>query len=214
MRRVSKLIQAFYYTGAYTSTVLPEAETLRARLAPARRARDDRQRDTPQRAVSLAAWRLLEMGMKRCGYGQFELADVVHPEDGKPYWSLTIGQSAEERVDFSLSHARGIALCTIASGITIGCDAEERRRIEPRLTQRLTRADAPRLPCWTELESVVKAAGLGIMHGQEIDWLPDHAVLQGTQWWCYPIACGDVHASHVAANAANVCVAINHVLEL
>ena len=39
--------------GPHTITVLPTAEALRERMAPARRARDDRT-DTPARAVGLA----------------------------------------------------------------------------------------------------------------------------------------------------------------
>lgn len=209
MRRVSKTIQAFYYTGPYTSTVFPAADALRERMAPARRARDDRQRDTPSRAVALAAWRLLEIGMQRCGY-RFNLSEVTHPEDGKPFWT----SAGADRVDFSLSHSRGVALCAIAKDTTIGCDAEERRRIEPRLTQRLTRPGSLRLPCWTELESVVKAAGLGIMHGQEIEWTESGAVLNGVNWWCYPIDLGTVHAAHVAADAPDVQVIVNPVQEL
>jgi phosphopantetheinyl transferase len=212
MRRVSKLIQAFYYTGPHTITVLPTAEALRERMAPARRARDDRQRDTPARAVGLAAWRLLEIGMQRVGFSDFQLADVTHPEDGKPFWPAA--KQAGARVDFSLSHARGIALCVIAADLVVGCDVEERRRIEPRLTQRLTRADAPRLPCWTELEAVVKAAGLGIMHGQEIEWSLQDATLNNVRWWCYPIECSTAHAAHVAANASNAQINVSQVQEL
>jgi phosphopantetheinyl transferase len=212
MRRVSKRIQVFYYTGPYTSTVLPAAEALRERMAPARRARDDRQRDTPSRAVALAAWRLLEIGMQRGGY-RFNLSEVTHPDDGKPFWSPP-AQSSVQTVDFSISHSRGIAMCAIAEGLVIGCDAEERRRIEPRLTQRLTRPGSLRMPCWTELESVVKAAGVGIMHGQEIEWTANGAILNGVNWWCYQVDCGTVHAAHVAANAPDVQVTVNEVQEL
>jgi len=214
MRRVSKIIQAFYYTGDHTSTVFPGAGAFRERMAPARRDRDDKQRDTPSRAVSLAAWRLLELGMQRCGYDGFKLFDVLHPENGKPSWSQAVSLPAERRVDFSISHARGIAMCAIAAGLVIGCDVEERARIQPRLTRRLTPDHAPRLPCWTELEAVTKATGLGIMHGHEIVWTLSDATLQGKRWWCYPVDCGVTYAAHVAADAPDVQVIVNNVLEL
>lgn len=168
---------------------------------------------TPQRAVSLAAWRLLEVGMRHCGYHDFQLADVVHPEDAKPYWSGA-GARLDAHVDFSISHARGIAACAIGHGVVVGCDAEERQRIQRHLTQRLVRADAVRFPCWTELEAVVKAAGLGIMHGNEIQWTAHAAFLDGRSWWCYPIASGPLHAAHVAADAANLSLQVTQVVDL
>ena len=214
MRGVFEAIHAFYYTGAYTSVLLPEAEQVRARLAPARRERFDRQSATVQRAVSLAAWRLLEIGMQRCGFTDFRLVDVVHPIDGKPLWSGAKNTPDGRRVDFSISHAHGIAACAIAKGVTVGCDAEERKRIKPRLTQRLVADDAARMPCWTELEAVVKAAGKGIMHGRDIVWTEHAAMFDGVCWWCYPVECGSLHAVHVAADKPNLKIIVSEVNEL
>lgn len=208
MRGVSSDVRAFYYTGPYTSSLPPHAEEILARLAPARRARFAKQLSTPQRAVGLAAWRLLELGMERCGYARFRLADVVHPLDAKPYWP------ADAPVDFSLSHARGIALCAIGAACKVGCDAEERKRIEPRLTQRLVADDAARMPCWTELEAVVKGAGQGIMHGRDIVWTEHEAHFAGKTWWPHPIDCGPLHAAHVAVDRPDVRVIVAEVAEL
>jgi phosphopantetheinyl transferase len=208
MRGVVNTIHAFYYTGPHTSSNLPDAEQLLARLAPARRERFGRQSSTSQRAVSLAAWRLLELGMQRCGHTDFRLANVVHPLDGKPYWSN------DAKIDFSLSHARGIAVCAIGANVVLGCDAEERKRIELRLTQRLVADNAVRMPCWTELEAVVKAAGKGIMHGRDIEWTAREAIFDGQRWWCYPIECGALHAAHVAVNMPDCEIVVTEVIVL
>jgi hypothetical protein len=85
--------------------------------------------------------------------------------------------------------------------VDVGCDVERRERIQRQLTERVVREDAPRLPCWTEVEAVTKAAGLGIAHGREVLWKNDCALLGGQTWWCYSFSCGPEYAAHVAANA-------------
>lgn len=207
MGGVSNVVRTFYYTGPQTSSLPPDADLIFARMAPARRDRFARQTSIPQRAVSLAAWRLLELGMQRCGYAEFRLADVIHP-DGKPYWPNGL------YVDFSLSHARGIAACAIGAGVTVGCDAEERKRVDPRLTRRLVADSAFRTPCWTELEAVVKAAGKGVMHGREIDWRERDAGFDGRTWWCHAIECGPLHVAHVAVDRPDARIVVEAIAQL
>jgi phosphopantetheinyl transferase len=205
---VSTAIHTFYYTGPYTSALMPDAEEVRQRLAPVRRDRLDRQIAITQRAVSLAAWRLLELSMHRLGMAEFRLADVIHPVDGKPHWVNSQG------IDFNISHARGMAFCAIAKEATVGCDAEDRARLDESLTKRILAADATRVPCWTEIESIVKAAGKGIMHGAEIVWRPDGGEFDGQSWWCYAINDSATHAMHVAANKPKLELITTEVVDL
>jgi len=211
---VSANIQVFYYTGPSTSTLLPSADALIARLSVARRQRFERRIDGAQRALDLAALRVLELAMQACGHVSFRLADVEYPFAAgiseKPRWRAG-------PVDFSLSHAKSIAACAVASGCQVGLDAEDRRTINPRTVSRLVPADASivtgldegnALARWTRIEAVLKGAGLGVMHGREINWSDDAIVLRGQQWWLHPIDCGADHIAHVAVNTPDTRVSV------
>src|SRR5712672_863770 len=76
---VSVIIEVFYYTGPYTRTLLPAASALLARLNPARRQRFEQRVDGAQRALDLAALRVLEIAMQAGGHDSFALADVIYP---------------------------------------------------------------------------------------------------------------------------------------
>jgi phosphopantetheinyl transferase len=186
---------------------LPNAEALLARLPPVRRARFERRTSGTQRALDLASLRLLEIGMQRAGQARFRLADVVYPMAGKlagkPHWP-------ENSVDFSIAHTAGLAGCAIASGCCVGFDAEIARSIDPRLVARLLRDDArllrgltehTALARWTQIEAVLKGAGIGVMHGREIEWRDDAVVLHGRRWWIHPVERGDGHVMHVAVDS-------------
>jgi phosphopantetheinyl transferase len=207
----SAVVQVFYYTGLHTRTPFSDSAAMIARMAPAQSARFAALPAAAHTAVRLAAWRLLELGMLRLGQEHFRLADITHRELAKPQW---FGQGAGLQVDFSLSHARGVAACAIATGITVGCDVEERARIQTHLTQRIVRQDAARLPCWTEVEAVVKAAGIGIAHGHDVLWTATAAQVSQRQWWCYRFDCGPQFAAHVAADAPYLRVVATEVTEL
>lgn len=209
---MSANIQVFYYTGPSTSTLLPSADALIARLSPARRRRFEQRIDGTQRALDLAALRVLELAMQACGHLSFKLADVEYPSElgisEKPRWCA--GQ-----VDFSLSHAKSIVACAIASGCQVGLDAEDRRTVNPRTVSRIMSADASiiagldegnALARWTQIEAVLKGAGLGVMHGNEIQWRDTAILLRGQQWWPHPIDCGADHIAHVAVNTPDATV--------
>lgn len=81
---------------------------------------------------------------------------------------------------FNLSHSRGLALCAMGRGVTVGCDIEWRnhelacRQVADRLFAPGERADLAALPedqwvegffhCWTRKEAYVKALGLGLSY--------------------------------------------------
>jgi hypothetical protein len=217
---VSANIQLFYYTGPYTSTLLPTADALLARLNTVRRERFGLRTVGEQRALDLAALRVLELGMECGGHRAFALKDVEYPVEagitGKPRWRAG-------PIDFSISHAKAIAACAIASGCKVGLDVEDHRIIDPRTVRRLMPEGAllardldasNALSRWTQIEAVIKGAGLGVMHGREIDWQDRTIVLRGEQWWVHAVDCGSGHVGHVAVNAPNVSLTVMRVAEI
>jgi phosphopantetheinyl transferase len=208
-----------YYTGPYTSTLLPNSDALLARVNPERRRRFER-RLSVQRALDLAALRLLEKGMWACGHTDFKLADVEYPEQagvtGKPVWKLGA-------VSFSISHARSIVACAIASECLVGLDVESQRRIDPRVVRRLLNDEAAAAPGldednalrrWTQIEAVLKGAGIGVLHGREIKWDENSASLRGERWWVHTIDCGPENTAHVAVNASDAVIRVERYDEL
>jgi phosphopantetheinyl transferase len=214
---VNANIQLFYYTGPHTSTLLPQADALLARLNSVRRQRFEQRVAVSQRALDLAALRLLELGMGRGGHTEYELKDIEYSSTGgitnKPRWPAG-------HIDFSISHAKGIAACAIAVGCKVGADTEDRRYIDPHTVRRLMSTDASlarnlddsnALSCWTQVEAVLKGAGLGVMHGREIEWREDAIILRGERWWVHSIDCGSEHVGHVAVNQPSVSVSVHRI---
>jgi len=211
---VSASIRIFYYTGPYTGTLLPQADGLVARLSAARRARLAKRAAESQRALELVALRLLELGMEASGHGAFRVADVEYPEangiSGKPLW-------AGAGVDFSISHANSMAMVAIAQDGRVGVDVELARPIEVRIVRRLLREDAAigaelgehnALQRWTQIEAILKGAGIGVMHGREIDWRADGIRLRDVRWHLHRIDCGPDHIAHVATDQPDANVKI------
>jgi len=55
---------------------------------------------------------------------------------------------------------------------------------------------------WTQVEAIVKAAGLGISHAMDIEWNADESnfvKLSGRFWWWQPVQLDEHHVVHVAA---------------
>lgn len=199
-------VQVFYYTGPYTGTELPLAEALINRIHPARKLRIERRAGAKDRALDLAALRLLELGMQSIKADRFRLCDIDYPVEagvsGKPKW-------INGRVDFNVSHAEGIVACVVSSACDVGVDVEPSREIDPRTVRRLLADDAwfasdltpqTALYRWTQIEAILKGAGVGVMHGRDIKWQPDSITLNGQQWWVQEIHCGAAHTAHVAFN--------------
>lgn len=217
---MSAIVHLVYYTGPHAGLSLPASRALLARLPFVRRARFDRQRSESQRALDLASLRLLEIGMQRAGQARFRLAEVAYPVASglaeKPHWPAS-------GVDFSIAHTSGLAGCAIARGCRVGFDVEIVRSIDPRLVARLLRADArllrdltehSALACWTQIEAVLKGAGIGVMHGSEIEWLEDEVILRGRRWWIHPVECGDAHVMHVAVDSPCVSIEVERIESL
>jgi phosphopantetheinyl transferase len=213
-------IQVFYYSGPYTRTLLPTAGALLARLNHVRRQRFERCIDVAQRAQELAALRLLELGAQMSGYASLKLADIEYSSSdrvsGKPAWPAGA-------VDFSISHAHSIVACAIASQCRVGLDVEERREIDPRIVARLvcdsaslahglSRGNA--IDRWTQIEAILKGAGLGVMHGREIEWRSDAISLCGKSWWLHPLDFGPTHVAHLAADVPEITVKVQRLDQL
>jgi phosphopantetheinyl transferase len=203
---VTANVQVFYYTGPYTSTELPLADALIGRIHPARKLRIERRASAKDRALDLAALRLLELGMHAIDADRFRLSDIDYPAvagvSGKPKW-------IDGGVDFNISHSEGIVACVVSRDCDVGVDVEPRREIDPRTVRRLlaertwfARDLTPQsaLFRWTQIEAILKGAGVGVMHGREIEWQTDSIMLNGQQWWVQEIHCGTAHVAHVAFN--------------
>jgi phosphopantetheinyl transferase len=197
----------------------PGAAALRLRMSATRRERYDRL-DANHRALPMATLRLLELGMQHCGHKDFRLADVVSAAGEKPIWPSAA-------VDFSLSHAAGMVVVALTQGVKVGIDVEPANAVKPHIMQRLLSASGQHLPPltednatarWTQMESIVKAAGLGVFHAVDIEWHREgqaqQAALNGSDWWCQPIDVGEHHVASVAANTPNLQVAVVYVTDL
>lgn len=201
-------IDVFYYTGPYTVTLLPASDALIERLSPTRRDRLKRHASNAQ-IIELVALRILELGMDVRGHASFRLADVeyAHVEGvtKKPYWT-------QGDVSFSISHTRSMAMVAIAHKGAVGVDVELRRAVDPRIVRRLLNDEAAArsqldegnaLVRWTQIESVLKGAGIGIMHGKEIEWRADEISLRERRWYLHEVRCGEQHVAHVATDVHN-----------
>lgn len=217
---MSANIQLFYYTGPYTSTLLPTAEALLVRLNAVRKQRYEQRKVEKQRALDLAALRLLEIGMQSAGHGGFALSDVEYPSQagiaGKPQWG-------DGSIDFNISHASAIAACAIAAGCKVGLDVEANREFNPRTVLRLVADGASiahamdasnALARWTQIEAVLKGAGLGVMNAREIVWAGEVVLLRGERWWVHGIDCGHAHVAHIAVNVPDVTLSVRQVAEV
>jgi phosphopantetheinyl transferase len=203
----------FSYGGPYVSEPWPNASALIGRLSPARRERLLRLRSRAEWALQVAALRLLEIGMERCGHDDFRLGDVVHASGKKPVW--------RKPVDFSIAHATGMVVVAIASVARVGADVEPAGAVSVRIAQRLMSPSAALLPPlaassatdrWTQVEAIVKAAGVGVFRALDIEWHADSAVLDGAAWWWSPVSVGERHVAHVAVDSPHLpirCVAID-----
>jgi phosphopantetheinyl transferase len=192
----------FSYAGPYVSEPWPNASALIGRLSPARRERLKRLRSTAEWALQVAALRLLEIGMERCGHENFRLGDVVQASGKKPIW--------RKPVDFSIAHAKGMAVVAIASDARVGVDVEPAGAVSVRIAQRLLSPSAALLPpldassathCWTQVEAIVKAAGAGVFRALYIEWRADCAELDGATWWWRPVIVGERHVAHIAVDS-------------
>ena len=173
-----------------------------------------------QRALDLAALRLLEIGMLSAGQAGFDLRDISYPIfdgiAGKPQWG-------GGPLDFNISHADAIAACAVAAGCKVGLDVENMRELNPRTVLRLMADDASlargldaanAVSRWTQIEAVLKAAGLGVMHAREIVWEEQRILLRGEQWWIHSIDCGQAHVAHVATNDPHAVVSVHRITEI
>lgn len=143
------------------------------------------------------------------GHCDFSLADVEYAHVAgvtkKPFWT-------KGKINFSISHTRSMAMVAIASSGSVGVDVETQRSVDPRIVRRLlndaaaTAAQLDKdnaLSRWTQIEAVLKGAGIGVMHGKEIDWRNDEISLRERRWFVREVACGDQHVAHVATDAQN-----------
>jgi phosphopantetheinyl transferase len=197
----------------------PGAAALRLRMSATRRERYDRLAAN-HRALPMATLRLLELGMQHCGHKDFRLADVVSADGEKPVWPSAA-------VDFSVSHAAGMVVVALTTGIKVGIDVEPANAVKPQVTQRLLSASAQQLAPlneanatarWTQMEAIVKAAGLGVFHAVDIEWNREgraqQAALNGSDWWYRPVDVGVHHVASVATNTPNLQVDVVYVSDL
>jgi phosphopantetheinyl transferase len=205
--RDSASVTVFSYGGRFVSEPWPRADALIARLSPARRERLDRLRSSAEWALQVAALRVLEIGMERCGHGDFRLCDIVQDAGKKPVW--------RKPVDFSIAHAKGMAVVAISADARVGVDVEPVGVVSVRIAERLMSRSAASLPPltsdsaterWTQVEAIVKAAGAGVFRAVDIEWRSDSAALDGAAWWWRPLSVGERHVAHVAADSPQVSV--------
>jgi phosphopantetheinyl transferase len=202
-------VTVFSYTGQFVDRLWPEATSLRLRMSSTRRERYDRL-GAKQRILPVAALRLLELAMNHCGHTTFRLMDVESIANKKPIWS----GAGDMGVDFSLSHANGVVIVAVARGTQIGIDVEPANAVAPKTMQRLMSLSGRQLPAldeanstarWTQVEAIVKAAGLGIPHATDIEWNAvgetPFANLNGQRWWWQSVDIDDRFVVHLAAEA-------------
>ena len=182
--RPREVLVRFVRTGVYDDTAL--ARRAWAGLGPEERSALLRIRAPEARRDSLAAHALARAMLARiAGCPPSQLRFHVAP-GGRP--EVTAPPPAR-RLRFSLSHADGIALCAIASGVVVGADVESRRNVGPDPLGVAATVCSPRerdallasppaqraerfLQLWTMKEAIAKAAGHGLgvpLHDIRVD---------------------------------------------
>lgn len=155
-------------TGARAALLALEARVPRLSVEEYRRA--EVLSDASTREEWLAAHIALRLLIERTCGKQWRQVAFTHDDRGKP-------RLEGVPVEFSLSHARGLALIAIARDGIIGVDVERTRtvRIDPARRQRICEAGAAMSPAmlpapederflqaWVRLEALAKAEGCGI----------------------------------------------------
>jgi 4'-phosphopantetheinyl transferase len=167
-------------------------ERLEATLAPDERARAARFHFERDRSRFIAGRGILREILGRYLAEEPARIQLAYGEHGKPRLSAPAGGA---RLEFNLSHTRGLALYAITRRSPIGVDVEYLRpvpdaaRIVDRFFSECEQADYRRLSAevqligffnaWTRKEAYVKALGLGLgypLHAVEVSMAPGAAV--------------------------------------
>ena len=206
--RPREVLVQFVRTGVYEDAGL--ARRAWEGLASDERSALLRIRAPEARRDSLAAHALARAMLARiaaCPPSQirFHVAPGGRPE-------VTAPPSAR-RLRFSLSHADGIALCAVASGVSVGADVESRRNVGPDPLGVAATLCSPRerealetlppaqqaerfLALWTMKEAIAKAAG----HGLGVP-LYDVRVDDGSPWQVVYLRLTPDHLAAVAIDS-------------
>lgn len=183
-----------------------------AQLSPDEQERARRYRFEKDRAAFVESRFFLRSVLAR--YLHINPADVAftYGEKGKPFLGPGMPDS---RIQFNLSHCRGLVICGIVLDHQIGVDVEEIRALEDilaiarqvfspnELRQILYLEPEARLQafyrCWTRKEAYIKATGEGIsadLRSIDVPVLPGEHEANGWTW--LPLDVGSGFTAHAA----------------
>ncbi|MBN1379757.1 MAG: hypothetical protein JXA04_11050 [Gammaproteobacteria bacterium] len=173
--------------------LLPEARQIKLR----------RIRNVQTRITSILGLLLLRQGMRKIGFQDFSLQELIYSENNKPY--------CPDRYDFNISHSHSLVLCAFSADSRIGVDAERIRDIKPeRFGQLLAFADKGSVDLstqkffelWTKKEAVIKADGKGgVWDMGKVELNGNKALLHNKQWNLVPVKMPTGYIAHLAHDA-------------
>jgi len=167
---------------------LPEALTRLLERLPYAKRLDLERREPGARSASLAGlWLALE-GAARLRGSVVDAALLRFPADGKPY--------LEGGPCFSISHGPQHVAAAVCESVEIGFDLEE---VDAGSGDSLEARQ--KLPRWTAIEAVLKAAGRGLRETRsvELDNLLENGTLAGVRYRLRPVEISTGVVAHVAA---------------
>ena len=177
--------------------------------------RISRFRREEDRCARTLGWWLLERVYHLHGHAGNPILKLAHTPEGRPYISDAAG------FDFNLSHAGSYVICGGLSAGTIGVDLEPIRPVElsdfsavfsPAVFEKILGANDLRhfFSYWTKLESVVKAAGLGLLAAtQSIEFFETSARLNGRDWHILEIQIDADYVCHIATDRQLDCANVH-----
>ena len=134
------------------------------------------------------------------------LTDWRRGARGKPALAAAVGS-----LDFSLSHSGGVVACALSAAGAVGLDVEWRRPVDldavrsffsPVQWQAIAAAADPAAAfyeLWTGVESVLKAAGVGLSRQPSTVALAGAAAtLDGAEWHLQSLHLADGYSAHLA----------------
>lgn len=157
------------------------------------------------RLASLIATRLLKTCVESVGVKNFQLNEVLYPDNGKPAW-----KSNNRFLDFNISHSNKIIGVAVSTTIKVGLDIEKIRPLKSLNFKMVLSAEElseiEETPdqffnLWSKKEAVVKAADtVGIGRMRDVVLQDSQAALDKQIWFLKKIDLDSKYSTYLATS--------------
>ena len=148
---------------------------------------------------------LLQTGMYRQGYTDFDLKTISYNSYNRPIW--------KKEVAFSIAHSAEVVACAITKTGRIGLDIEKRKPIDFRNFKHILNEEDVRkirtardpntafFEIWTIKEAITKAMGQGLaIEVKPIDIQRGRVFFEGVEWFCKPVFLREEFSTHLVSD--------------